>query len=171
MSAYIVSRAHIRYLVSAAQSYTLFQHHGHLSWVWDIDRNAGTYKRAEIHRGDSDRANAVGKMLWDENIRSVRYRYPNTENLPGPIGESYEYVHDWTYDGEQYVRVLHLLRIDPLAVLKACDCLDYQSCEHPGWDGSEANAFLEALRKAAYRAIPGYENAAWHIADDDKAAT
>jgi len=46
-------------------------------------------------------------------------------------------------------------------VLKSIDCLDYQSCEHPGWAASEAKAFIDRLQSAAIHALPGYEAAIW----------
>lgn len=68
MSAYIVDRNHIRYLVSAAVQRKCF-------------------------KGMS--ATKLGQMLWDECIKSVSYRYPGetTDTLPGPCGESFKYRH------------------------------------------------------------------------------
>jgi len=48
---------------------------------------------------------------------------------------------------------------DPLVVLKAIACLEYQSCEHPGWLDSEARVFCQALRRVAITALPGYSAA------------
>jgi hypothetical protein len=50
-------------------------------------------------------------------------------------------------------------------VIKAADCLDYQSCEHPEWDKSEAKQLLDAIRAAAISKLPGYEEAEWAIDD------
>lgn len=53
---------------------------------------------------------------------------------------------------------------DALVVLKAIDCLEYQSCEHPGWLDSEARVFYQALRRAAITELPGYSDAeGWPI--------
>jgi hypothetical protein len=64
--------------------------------------------------------------------------------------------------------------LDPVGVVKACDCLAYQASDWAGWDGCEAAAHLAAIRAAAlYRAtggiwqgtdahrLPGYDAAAW----------
>lgn len=65
--------------------------------------------------------------------------------------------------------------LDPIGVVKACDCLAYQACDWSLWDGCEASAHLAAIRAAAlYRAtggtwrddmrahrLPGYDAAAW----------
>ena len=153
MSAYIVEREHIVYLVQAAMHRALYpcQNGPALSWIWDIDHEAGAYKRETFHEpGDSVR---VGNMLWDENRESVSYRYQDGENLPGPIGENY------TITAKDFH--IPLAHVDPVQVLKACDCYEYQACEHRGWEDSEAHAFIQALRERAYQALPGYDEAEW----------
>ena len=52
---------------------------------------------------------------------------------------------------------------DPVAVLKALDCYEYQACEDGGWEASEALAFCEALRHRAVGRLPGYEAAPWEV--------
>jgi hypothetical protein len=154
MSAYIVDRNHIRYLVSAAQSRVILGSSAALRWSWKVNRKEGTMERAELTQHDRDRAGEVGNMLWSENVKSVSARYPNDKpsELPGPCQESFDYAHSrpWPCD-----------EIDAVQVLKACDALEYQSCEHDGWPESEACAFLEALRRAAWHALPGYDKAEW----------
>jgi hypothetical protein len=72
----------------------------------------------------------------------------------------------------------------PVAIVKACDCLDYQASDWPRWDDSDACGYLVAIRRAAVaaahlaayqaapdaykytpdpsgRALPGYDAAAW----------
>lgn len=158
MSAFIVDRCHIRLLVRAAES--LPERHASLSWVWGINRDAGTYERRALTPcgpgGEEGRCTPeeLGQLLWDENVASVSYRYggESRDTLPGPVGEDYVYVH----------RGASLApRPDPVRVLKACDCYEYQSCEHPGWSASEARAALEAIRSAAIHALPGYDAAPW----------
>jgi hypothetical protein len=39
----------------------------------------------------------------------------------------------------------------------------YQSCEHPGWEESEARKFCQQLTEGAIARLPGYEAAAWEI--------
>lgn len=69
-------------------------------------------------------AGRVGAMLLAENTRSVNYLHDED---------------DW-----EPVYLLHPLpgTPDPLAVLKAIACLEYQSCEHDGWLDSEARGVL-----------------------------
>jgi hypothetical protein len=133
MSAFVVGREHIAYLVAAA-----------------TQGGRGVGHCGLIPFEDSSK---VGQMLWDENIASVRYRYPDcTDELPGPIGETFEYSHRYQHR-----------RCDPVQTLKAISCLEYQSCEHPGWEDSEARKFCERLRHHAIGQLAGYEEASWEI--------
>ena len=148
MSAYIVDRDHIRYLISAALSPSL-DRYPPFSWYHDGARHT-------LPRCDRDRASQVGQMLWNENIKSIEGRYPGTEgkpeNMPGKCDGMLIYCHSYgNWPGV----------IDPVQVLKAIDCYQYQSCEHEEWEASEAHAFIAALRAAAISALPGYETAAW----------
>jgi hypothetical protein len=159
MSAYVVDRKHIWFLVDSATHPAIAKGWcGPLSWVWSIDRESGTYERASLAAADYRRASEVGQMLWSENVASVRHRYPDCGDgeLPGPIGCNYVYG--------DHERLPYRACPEPVAVLKACDGYEYQACEHPGWEGSEAHAYIEALRTRAIRALPGYEEAAWEVA-------
>jgi hypothetical protein len=46
---------------------------------------------------------------------------------------------------------------------KACRCLEYQSCEHLGWETSEARAIVRNTMSTAICKLPGYEEADWEI--------
>lgn len=81
---------------------------------------------------------ALGQLLWDENARSVDHRYQETNPRDRYV------LH--TTEGD----------LDPVAVLKAVDCYIYQSCEHPGWEDSDAHTWMTRLREAIYTATPGY---------------
>jgi len=82
-----------------------------------------------------------------------------------------------TFGGYQVAALGELLPVD---IVKACDCLDYQACDWSGWDASEAAAVLREIRAAAVavaaamlrlpgnpegRELPGYDAAAWELAD------
>lgn len=98
-----------------------------------------------------------GQTLWDENKHSVKYRYPDCEgdDLPGPIGCDFVYgKHEISIGKRKY---------SPVQILKACHCLEYQSCEHPEWEDSQARAFLADVRESMERKVPGYEEASWGI--------
>jgi len=111
MSMFIVSREHIDYMVTAII-------------------------RAELVAMTPDE---IGRMLWNENLESAKYRYPNDGDgeRPGPINfrDSDVESYTWTETAE----------LDPAALSTTLRCYDYQSCEHPGWDGSEAKAITDKL--------------------------
>ncbi len=152
MSAYVVDSDHIRYLVEAAGRLG----RGSFSF-WS--EASGT--RVDVGSGRDLSASAFGQMLWDENIESVVARYPDCrgengrvvhDRLPGPSDEGFEYEHP---------RRQGWVVIDPVAVLKACACYEYQSCEHDGWRTSYAHSAVEMIKAAAVRSLSGYEAAAW----------
>lgn len=152
MSAFVVSKQHIQFLVEASTHAGMSSYDRVIRWY----HGGADGRLHELTNYDEDRKSEVGAMLWAENVESVRYRYPDcTDELPGPIDCDFEYG--------DHVDTLNGRNLDPVAVLKAIDGLEYQSCEHPGWRESEAFAFLEALRVRACRALPGYEDAAWCI--------
>jgi len=148
MSAYVVDRESIAYLVTAALQ--LPERHDSLRW-----HHAGESRT--LHAGDYPAASRLGQMLWDENIRSVCFRYDepyaqvDRGKLPGTNGESYEF--DFAA-GEALTT-----SIEPAVVLGVADCLEYQSCEHPEWAESEAYAILNSIRRVAWQSLAGYQ---WH---------
>jgi hypothetical protein len=133
MSAYIVDRSDIKYLIDSADilSRTGFAWYGADGWETMTDKAK------------------TAQMLWDENIKSVCARYScKPQDAPGPGGD-YKY-------GRHDIRTKP---VNPLAVLKAISHYEYQSCEHVGWKESSAKRFCESLRRVAIQSIPGYENA------------
>ena len=149
MSAFIVSREHIHYLVEAAR--TLPSRNlqgGTLHWYFGRESR-------NLRAGECEKELELGQTLWDENIRSVLacYQGETRKTAPGPVGESF------VYDKHSY----SIRCVDPVQVLKACDGYTYQSCEHEGWEFSEAHAIIEAIRHAAIHALPGYDEAQWSL--------
>jgi hypothetical protein len=147
MSAYIVDKEHVQYLVeSAMQSAS----GGAFRWFH------GDQWR-ELQKGDKERAAEVANMLWCENIKSVSHRYPHesSDTLPGPCDHSNFTVEASDFKG---IRWLHFV---PVQVAKACDCYEYQSCEHREWETSEAKAFTDSLRESQWRRLNGYDAADW----------
>jgi len=136
MSAYVVDKAHINAMLN--------------SW---IHSNARWFHNG-WHELTTENANEVGQMLLDENIRSVMCRYEDSTitDLPGRIDAEYliPFVHRYT-------------RRKPKAIeaIKLAQCLDYQSCEHPEWETSEAKAFCDALIQSMIFELPGYDDAPW----------
>lgn len=100
----------------------------------------------------------LGRILLEENIRSVRYRYPDfaPDALPRPIDQAR--VSPYTFR-----RIAQELR--PAWVVRACDCLRYQSCESPDWKETLACSILEGIRESAIIAL--IADAPWGITDED----
>jgi len=87
---------------------------------------------------------AIGQKLVDENYRSVNYRYDEDEEP-----RQFEYV--------------PIRRYEAVEIIKACHCYEYQSCETPGWQETEAYAIVKALTRLATYKLPGYGDAQWEI--------
>ena len=88
---------------------------------------------------------ATSALLFAENVKSINHRYQETRPLTGIVFDA---------------SAPHLRAIE---VLKACICLDYQSCEHPQWQSSLACTLLQAIQSEAITQLPGYDNAPWQI--------
>lgn len=154
MSAWIVSRTHIASLIDVAINGPADCHiapqpgsgafTGYFTWTAP-DETAMFGRRSE--RLDVGNANEVGQMLWDENYASVNYRYKS-----GDAPERFKHM-----------VVKH--RLTFAEAFKAINCYEYQSCEHPGWENSNAKAFCDALTARLIRAMPGYDDAPWGIND------
>jgi hypothetical protein len=156
MSAFEVDKTHIDVLVSAALTR---QHGDTLNWYYgeipgtkpgemlpgrDDYLTALEKGKREVTR---DNAGMWGALLVAENRRSVNHRYDEDE-----IEEPYEFTqYAGTFNG--------------VAILKALDCYEYQSCEHPQWKTSEAKAFCDALRNRTWHTLPGYDKAPWEVTD------
>jgi hypothetical protein len=157
MSAFMVSREYIRYLVSAIQSPQILKDSREFIYDWYGEKQI-------VAANDKDAASRIGQVLWDVNLVSIYARYPNTRNrpdrIPGPLNEVFVYAHSRPWEGP----------IEPIQVVKACDCLAYQSCEFDGWEASEAFAILWALKEFALKRIDGidqagYKKAAWDMGE------
>ena len=91
--------------------------------------------------------NLIGQILWDENFKSVNYRYSDDAKSP-------KYSHK--------VKSVSLIQ-----AIKALDCLNYQSCEHPDYYASESHKVQTLLKNVLFRKMkysdPEYEKAAWEV--------
>lgn len=143
MSAFVVSRAHIDALVTAA-----------VFGVVEcrlIDGFHSPYFQgqplgvAKVH--------ALGECLWHENHVSVWHRYPGDKNRRECV---------YVYPTKNGVYLAPELR-PVVEVLKLIKCYDYQSSEHDGWVLSEARAFCLDLTSRLIEYLPGYEAAPWGL--------
>lgn len=137
MSAFIVTDAHIDALLTAGLAYT--SPGSPLTWPVPSTTPPGEERLTDAT------ADRVGAMLLEANERGVNALYNSTaKETP------------WT---EQYR--FHRLsgKASPLLVLKAISCLEYQSCDAPDWNLSEAFMFCAALRTRAVNRLPGFDDA------------
>jgi hypothetical protein len=91
-------------------------------------------------------ANKIGALLHAENVKSVNYGYGETTKPDFAIC-AWAAFHEFSR----------------VQILKAARCLRYQSCEHPGWEASDACRLLEAIIGRSARNLPGYDEAEWVI--------
>lgn len=170
MSAFVVGKAHIDGLIVGGLK--LVQPGSPLRWFWPqlgLEDEAAAYRRGdpwgpEAIRLYSERrrelttetAGRVGAMLWAENRRSVDHRYDEEEIEP-------------VYEAPNSRQLARVGAVDPLVILRALSCYEYQSCEHPEWESSEAHAFCDALRATAIRRLPGFDDApGWELRSLDE---
>jgi len=154
MSAYIVAKSHIAALVASARA----QRQGDpLRWYWG---NPG-----RTNRLDHTNEDAVGQMLVDCCVASVYHRYPNCDpnvvgedvtQAPGPNDPYYLVPY-------QQPSICDTRLLAGVALLKAIDGYEYQSCERDDWKESEAYAFCDALRCRTIYDLPGYDTADWEV--------
>ena len=91
----------------------------------------------------------IFECLHAENVRSVNYRYKENE---APLGR---------FDLRASAHSDRYSRVD---IIKACHCLEYQSCETPDYRETVAFQLLEAIKSAAEHSLPGYDEAPWGLA-------
>jgi len=91
-------------------------------------------------------ANRIGEMLHAENIKSVNHRYGEA-TLPAFALCEWAAFHEFSL----------------AQIIKAARCLRYQSCEHPGWEASDACKLLEEIIGQSTTDLPGYDEAEWEI--------
>jgi hypothetical protein len=128
MSAFVVSDKHI----SALVSYCVLKR---VSYYWNKGREVI----------NADNANEIAQKLYQENVKSVNYRYKEGSNA-SPM--AYRFF---------------LTVPNAIGMIKLAQCLDYQSCETPEWADSEAKAILQAIIEDCIPALPGYNEAKWAI--------
>lgn len=154
MSAYILDPRTIDYLVQWA-----IQRRGLTVYLDDVAvatqyEHAISGNRLNLRELTPDE---LGAILLAENVRSVRARYPNDapDSLPGPCDQK----RVWAY---RFQPVAHQL---PAWVIKACDCLRYQSCEADDYEETLAYKVMQAIRESAITHLT--VDAPWGVTDED----
>ncbi len=133
MSAFVVTKQHIDAIVTGG-----LPARGDTGWIrWSDPVDAG-----RTHILNQDTADRAGSLLWQENRVSVNRRY---------------------HDGDEIDVIYNFQRLwqEPVTVLKLIDCYEYQSCEHPAWEESQAKRLCGQLRKQVISMLPGYDEAPW----------
>jgi hypothetical protein len=149
MSAFICNPEHIGLLAA----YAVSNQDSHVIYAW------------RTHQGwDEDAAN-VARNLMQANITAVATRYPNDKdgNRPGPQFYDNELVRLAEMWGRHYVR--NRPAVEPVAILKMCQCFDYQASEANDYKATDAALQIEWLRSKATRLLFGYDDAPWEWED------
>lgn len=140
MSAYVVSDNHINELVRFIDS-RFYQNKSYLQILLpDLC----------LIKDDKLFFERIGQELLKENYFSVNHRYLHLDIL----GKA----HKFNYRPE-----LGKAKLSPVVILKLINCLDYQSCEHEGWETSAACKILESIKSHAINQLEGYDAAPWGI--------
>lgn len=105
-------------------------------------------------------ADLTGRILLRAVVNSVSYRYPRDQitDLPGVIAEL-PALPD-LIDGDYRWRQTGW-GMEPIAVIKAVHCYQYQACERPDWRGSLAYDLCEGLIQHLIVKVPGYDAGPW----------
>jgi hypothetical protein len=90
-------------------------------------------------------------VLYRQNVRSVDARYQEGNEV-----ESLRY------------RPTGRPAVSAVQMIKACNCYDYQACETDDYYETLAYAISDAIRAAAGRLVPGYEEASWVIDEPEQ---
>jgi hypothetical protein len=134
MSAFIVNKEHIdalvNYMVTHKVSY----------WTGS--------ERVNVTRFNAEE---VGRILLDENVRSVNHRYCDRTDADEKNAAS-----DYRFSRSSR-------SFSPVQIIKAVHCLDYQCCETDDWETTLAHKICQEILSAACHALPGYEQAQWGI--------
>ena len=155
MSAYIVSPEHIKQLALFASERTGGYGQGHC-------RVDPRYLNGAKECSGLTLANHYADILYQENVRSVRARYPDDkwDDLPGLIVKPIRVV----------CKPQDAVKVSVVAILKMCAGLEYQSCETTDYRSTLGFRLLDSIRGAAIKELPGYEDAPWDYNEEQKAA-
>lgn len=99
---------------------------------------------------DRDDAPAAMSLLAAENAKSVNARYPDHAPEVGTV-----FAEDVPLDLFPVLTAVE--------VIKACECLRYQSCETDTYETSRAAELTRQIESAAVCSLPGYAAARWAI--------
>lgn len=125
----------------------------------DIDILVTAFARLKPHGRKLLNLNAFGLTLWRENAASVTFRYRHK-----PRAELEAAFPDLAVI-ERYRFKTVLAR--PEAVAQIAACYDYQTCEHDGYEASEARQIYLAIAAAYPETMPGAGEMPWGVSNRD----
>lgn len=122
---------------------------------WYADKRPG-------HSGDPEEYATVLAM---GNIDSIVARYTDTGDGDGAC-QAFANLsrRDYLKECIDNAQAQDAQDLTTIEVLKACDCLEYQSCEDGHYFTSDAFRLLSWIRKQAVDDLPGYKDAnGWEL--------
>jgi hypothetical protein len=127
MSAYIMNEDEINIIVG----YFLKPHNSGVNGTGLWTKIGDNYDHI-----NAENAREIGKILFDENVRSVEGRYNSNEN------------HEYCF---RFMAGAHKRPVGNIA--GALDCLEYQSCESDNWHETNAWHIICDMRKELLKEI------------------
>ena len=124
-----------------------------VTWAALTDRYSGSRSGASYSYNESARIGIKGNeqrvaaILYTANVESVNERYSDDDVSVGFAFQPYAKWRDLT----------------PVAVLKLCDCFDYQAGEVPMYRNTIAAQIVDGIRSHAIGMLPGYDAAPWGL--------
>ena len=117
----------------------------------------------------AETAKNIARALARENIRSVAHAYPDGKDgdRPGPRLFDDDIEEAAALYGEHYFRNGAAKRLNPVQILKFCQCYVYQSCETDDWRDTVAWSQLDWMIGHAIQALPGYDGFKWEASDEE----
>ena len=158
MSAYVCNPEHFGAL--AALAVRRFNPSGLPGGNWN-----SVISSFNIGVSDAQVAGYIAGQLAQANIDSVAARYPNdvSGGRPGPCLTDEEIIRQADAWAVRYLKREPKLSIADYFSL--CGCYEYQSCEHDGWDKSDAKQQIERIKDGLTRRLPGFSDSPWSWTD------
>lgn len=114
------------------------------------------FLRADRDHRDKDPEH-LATLLAKANLKSVAYRYDEREDqAAADYNTADSYIAACITDARQPLPLF-----TPIVALKQAKCFEYQSCEPPDWDHSEAARLIQLITWSAIYRLPGWEAAPW----------
>lgn len=153
MSAFMVEDIHIQVLVGAALEFD-----GNMAYYDKAQPQGMDYAEwNEWHKEHQKEANLgtandTGQMLYDANLASIEARYG--DRWPQEPRKPFAY------------KASFITMLDPVKMLGAIRCFDYQACEVSNYDLTEAAQYTKALAEVCVSRVRRDDNT-WSVDELD----